>query len=29
MNVSIVTTARNDEEGRELFRLMNMPFRPR
>ena len=29
MNVTIVTTARNDEEGRELLRLMNMPFRAR
>jgi len=24
-----VTTARTDEEGRELLKLMNMPFRPR
>ncbi len=29
MDVTIVTTARNDEEGRELLRLMNMPFRQR
>jgi len=29
MDVTIVTTARNDEEGRELLRLMRMPFRPR
>ncbi len=29
MNVTIVTTARNDEEGRELLRLMNLPFRTR
>ena len=27
MNVNIVTTASTDEEGRELLRLMNMPFR--
>lgn len=27
MNVNIVTTARTDEEARELLRLMNMPFR--
>ncbi len=27
MNVTIVTTAKNDEEGRELLRLMGMPFR--
>ena len=29
MDVTIVTTARTDEEGRELLKLMNMPFRPR
>jgi large subunit ribosomal protein L5 len=29
MDVTIVTTARNDEEGRELLKLMNMPFRQR
>jgi len=29
MDVTIVTTARTDEEGRELLRLMHMPFRPR
>jgi large subunit ribosomal protein L5 len=29
MDVTIVTSARNDEEGRELLRLMNMPFRVR
>ncbi len=29
MDVTIVTTARTDEEGRELLRLMNMPFRVR
>jgi large subunit ribosomal protein L5 len=27
MNVTITTTARSDEEGRELLRLMGMPFR--
>jgi large subunit ribosomal protein L5 len=27
MNITIVTTAENDEEGRELLRLMKMPFR--
>jgi len=27
MNVTIVTTATNDEEGRELLRLLGMPFR--
>ena len=27
MNVTIVTTARNDEEGRELLALLGMPFR--
>jgi large subunit ribosomal protein L5 len=29
MDVTIVTTAKNDEEGRELLRLMSMPFRQR
>jgi large subunit ribosomal protein L5 len=29
MDVTIVTNARNDEEGRELLRLMRMPFRQR
>ena len=29
MDVTIVTTANTDEEGRELLRLMNMPFRVR
>ena len=29
MDVTIVTTARTDEEGRELLRLMQMPFRQR
>lgn len=29
MNVTIVTTARTDEEGREFLKLMNMPFRQR
>jgi large subunit ribosomal protein L5 len=27
MNVSVVTTARTDEEGRRLLQLMGMPFR--
>ncbi|HJQ98928.1 MAG TPA: 50S ribosomal protein L5 [Candidatus Polarisedimenticolaceae bacterium] len=27
MDVTIVTSARNDEEGRELLKLMNLPFR--
>jgi large subunit ribosomal protein L5 len=27
LNVSIVTTARTDEEGKEFLRLMGMPFR--
>ncbi len=27
MNVTIVTTAKSDEEGKELLRLMGMPFR--
>ena len=27
MNISIVTTAKTDEEGRELLRLMGMPFK--
>ena len=29
MDVTIVTSAKNDEEGRELLRLMRMPFRLR
>ncbi len=29
MDVTIVTTANTDEEGRELLKLMNMPFRQR
>jgi large subunit ribosomal protein L5 len=29
LDVTIVTTAKTDEEGRELLRLMNMPFRTR
>jgi large subunit ribosomal protein L5 len=29
MDVTIVTSAKTDEEGRELLRLMNMPFRVR
>lgn len=27
MNITIVTTAKNDEEARELLRLLGMPFR--
>ena len=27
MNITIVTTARTDEEGMELLRLLGMPFR--
>ena len=27
MNVTIVTTAKSDEEARELLRLLGMPFR--
>jgi large subunit ribosomal protein L5 len=27
MNISIVTTAKTDTEGRELLRLLGMPFR--
>ncbi|RUA18235.1 MAG: 50S ribosomal protein L5 [Clostridia bacterium] len=27
MGISIVTTAKTDEEGRELFRLLGMPFK--
>ena len=27
MNVTLVTTARTDDEGRELLRLLGMPFR--
>ena len=27
LNISIVTTAKTDEEGRELLRLLGMPFR--
>jgi large subunit ribosomal protein L5 len=29
MDVTIVTSARTDEEGRELLRMMNLPFRQR
>jgi large subunit ribosomal protein L5 len=29
MDVTIVTSARTDEEGRELLKLMSMPFRQR
>jgi len=27
LNISIVTTANTDEEGKELLRLLGMPFR--
>jgi large subunit ribosomal protein L5 len=27
MNVTIVTSAENDDEARELLRLLGMPFR--
>jgi large subunit ribosomal protein L5 len=27
MNISIVTSAKTDEEGKELLRLLGMPFR--
>lgn len=27
LNISVVTSAQNDEEGKELLRLMGMPFR--
>jgi len=27
MGVTIVTTAKTDEEGRELLRLLGMPFK--
>ena len=27
LNISVVTTARSDEEGKELLKLMGMPFR--
>ena len=27
MNVTITTTARTDEEGRELLKLLGVPFR--
>ena len=29
MDVTIVTSAKTDEEGRELLKLMSMPFRQR
>ena len=29
LDITIVTSARTDEEGRELLRLLNMPFRTR
>ncbi len=28
MNITLTTTARNDEEGRELLKLLGVPFRP-
>ena len=28
MNISIITTARNDDQARSLLKLMGMPFRP-
>ncbi len=28
MDITLVTTARNDEEAKELLRLLGMPFRP-
>jgi len=27
MNITITTTARNDEEGRELLKQLGVPFR--
>ena len=27
MNITIVTTAKNDEEGKELLKLLGMPFK--
>jgi large subunit ribosomal protein L5 len=27
LNISVVTSAQNDEEGKELLRLLGMPFR--
>jgi len=27
MNITITTTARSDEEGRELLKLLGVPFR--
>jgi len=27
MNITVVTTAKNDEEGKELLKLLGMPFR--
>jgi large subunit ribosomal protein L5 len=27
MNITIVTTAKTDEEGRALLRMLGMPFR--
>jgi large subunit ribosomal protein L5 len=28
MNITVVTTAKTDEEGRALLKLLGMPFRP-
>ncbi len=28
LNITLTTTARNDEEGRELLKLLGVPFRP-
>ena len=27
LNISVVTSAQNDEEGKELLRILGMPFR--
>ena len=29
MNITLTTTAKNDEEGRELLKLLGVPLRPR
>jgi ribosomal protein L5 len=28
MNITLTTTAKNDEEGRELLKLLGVPLRP-
>jgi large subunit ribosomal protein L5 len=28
MNISVVTTAKSDQESRKLLQLLGMPFRP-